>query len=263
VKRVVVKIGGHAMDDLASDSATLVDLAHDVAALRADATNVIVVHGGGPQIGALLDRLGTSSSFHEGLRVTDEETMSAVAMALSLVNVQMVAAFNHAGVRAAGLCGADDGLLTSAAIGAQWGRVGGAPRVRTAIIEGLWTLGVTPIVSCIAVDDAGGLLNVNADTVAGALAVAVDADGLFLLSDVDQVRRDPDDPESVVSSLTGSEARELVESGHARDGMRPKLMAALDALDGGAKSVTLASGTQSHALRGAVRGLTATTRVVA
>jgi len=131
------------------------------------------------------------------------------------------------------------------------------------MIEGLWTLGVTPIVSCIAVDAAGGLLNVNADTVAGALAVAVDADGLFLLSDVDQVRRDPDDPASVVSSLTGSEARALVESGHARDGMRPKLMAALDALDGGAKSVTLANGTQPHALREAVRGLATTTRVVA
>ncbi len=263
MNRVVVKIGGHALDDVDGDGSTLQDLAKDVESLSSDATKVVVVHGGGPQIGDLLARLGETSTFLEGLRVTDEAAMSVVAMALSLVNVRIVAAFNQEGVRAVGLSGSDDGLLTATARGAKWGRVGGAPAVHGEVVEGLWSLGMTPVVSSIAVDASGELLNVNADSVAGALAAALDADALYLLSDIDQVRTDPDDPASAVSRLTGAEARSLVESGQARDGMRPKLIAALDALDGGAKSVTLANGTHPHALREVVRGSTASTRVVA
>jgi acetylglutamate kinase len=263
VKRVVVKIGGHAIENLTNDTSLLEDLARDVSELLADATQVVVVHGGGPQIGELLTRLGETPAFVEGLRVTDEATMSTVAMALSLVNLQIVAAFNRTGLRTVGLTGGDDGLMRSTALGAQWGRVGGSPQIRTSLVEGLWSLGVTPVVSSIATDVDGALLNVNADTVAGAVAAALDADALVLLSDVDQVRIDPDDPSTVVARLTRHEARLMVESGRARDGMRPKLLAALDALDGGARAVTLANGTHPHALREVVLGQSSSTEVVA
>ncbi|MFI5035215.1 MAG: acetylglutamate kinase [Acidimicrobiales bacterium] len=262
MRRVVVKVGGHALGDTAVNAVVLCELARDVAGLRADGTQVAVVHGGGPQITELLDRLGLAPVFHEGLRVTDAATVSAVAMALSWVNLQIVSAFNHAGLPAVGLTGGDDALLTSTPLGEPWGRVGGAPRVRTALVTGLWSQGITPVIQSIAIDAEGAPLNVNADAVAGALAGALNADALVLLSDVDQVRTDPDDPATAVARLTGAEVRELVASGRAREGMRPKLLAALDALDGGAGSVTLANGTHAHALREVLGGSAAFTEVV-
>jgi len=263
VRRVVVKMGGHALDRLDADAPVLADLARDVSLLRSEGTECVIVHGGGPQIADLLGRLGRAPAFREGLRVTDDDTMAAVAMALSLVNVQIVAAFTRAGVRAVGLSGSDDGLLTSAALGSAWGRVGGAPIVRTALLTSLWSLGVTPIVSPIANDDTGSLLNVNADTAAGALAAALDADALVLLSDVDQVRANPDDPTSGVTRLTREEAASMLESDRAREGMRPKLRAALDALSGGAGAVTMSNGARSHALRDTLAGVAVVTEVVA
>jgi acetylglutamate kinase len=259
----VVKVGGHALDSLVADAPVLADLARDVASMRSDGTDVVVAHGGGPQIAELLVRLGREPRFHEGLRVTDEDTLPAVAMALSLVNLQIVAAFTRAGVPAAGLSGADDGLLTSVPLGAAWGRVGGPPTVRTGILTTLWSRGITPIVYPIALDADGALLNVNADTVAGALASALDADALVLLSDVDHVRTDPEDPSSAVTRLTGDEARSMLQSGRAREGMRPKLLAALDALEGGAGAVTMSNGSRPHALRDALSGTAAVTEVVA
>ncbi len=133
--------------------------------------------------------------------------------------------------------------------------------MRAAVIEESWANGVTPVVSSVAADASGRLLNVNADAAAGALAAALGADALILLSDVDQVRRDPDDPATSVAVLGKADARDMVDSGLARDGMRPKLLAALDALDGGARAVTLANGTRPHALSGALDGTTATTEV--
>lgn len=259
----MVKVGGHALDSLAPDGPVLVDLAHDVMALRGTGVDVVLVHGGGPQIADLLGRLGLASTFHEGLRVTDAETMEVVAMALSLVNLQIVAALGHAGLDAVGLSGADGGLLTSVGVGEPWIRVGASPTVRPDVIESLWSRGETPVVCPIALDASGQMLNVNADVAAGALAAALGADALILLSDVDQVRLDPDDPATAVARLARDAARELVDSGGARDGMRPKLVAALDALEGGASAVTLANGTRPHALASAVDGSAAVTEVSA
>ena len=229
--------------------------------MQSSGTSVVVVHGGGPQIADLLERLGRPSAFHEGLRVTDDATMDVVAMALGLVNARVVASLAHAGLDVVGLTGADRTLMTSTSLGEPWDRAGGPPRVRAAVIEESWALGVTPVVSSVATDAAGRLLNVNADAAAGALAAALGADALILLSDVDQVRRDPDDPESSVAVLEQADVRDMVESGRAREGMRPKLLAALDALDGGARVVTLANGTRPHALSGALDGSLATTEV--
>ena len=258
----VVKMGGHALDDLDPASEVLTALAEDVAALVADGERVCVVHGGGPQIAELLDQVGLTSRFHEGLRVTDPETMPVVAMALSKVNLALAAALSHAGLPSVGLSGSDASLTRATSLGEPWDRAGSVSSIQVYVVEALWRAGLTPVVSPVAVDDEGRLLNCNADAVAGALAGALGADTLVLLSDVAQVRADPDDPESVLTHVSASAVEEMIATGAARDGMRPKLSAALDALGAGARRVVLANGTRPHALRDVVQGLVPTTEVV-
>lgn len=257
----VVKIGGHALDSLDPHSPVLNALASDVGALRDESTNVVIVHGGGPQITSLLDAVGVVSFFHEGLRVTNEETMEYVAMALSQVNLHVVAALNQAGLASAGLSGVDGSTLTATALGAPWFRAGTSPKVEVTLVEALWASGVTPVVSSIAVDEMGELLNCNADAAAGALAGALGAQTLVLLSDVDQLRSDPRDSSTALGSVSATEVRRLIEDGSAREGMRPKMMAAIAALEHGAQRVVLANGTKLHALRDALNGSTVTTEV--
>lgn len=262
MSRLVVKVGGHALDSLEPSAATLVDLAEDVATLARGGTDVVLVHGGGPQIADLLDRLGLASLFVEGLRVTDSSTMTAVAMALSTVNVRITAALNHAGLRCVGLSGVDASLVLARSLGPPWDRAGSPVAVETEFLTRCWAQGVTPVVSSLAADESGGLLNCNADAVAGALAGAVDAQALVLLSDVDQLRSDPHDPATALALATADEVRALLASGAAREGMRPKMMAALDALQAGASRVIMANGTRQHALREALAGMIPTTEVV-
>jgi acetylglutamate kinase len=259
---VVVKLGGHALDSLEPPSPVLRDLASDVLELRAAGTSVVVVHGGGPQIAALLATAGVASRFEDGLRITDEETMSYVAMALSEVNLRIVAALNEAGLDALGLSGVDGSLLRARSLGEPWQRAGSAPKVRAELIESLWGIGVTPVMSSVAVDDEGGLLNCNADTAAGAVAGALGAAALVLLSDIDQLRTNVDDPSSALATATRAQVLELVDSGAARDGMRPKMIAALNALEGGATRIVMANGTRAHALREALTNSIPTTEVV-
>jgi acetylglutamate kinase len=262
VTRLVVKIGGHAMESLDPSSPMLGELARDVARLTNGGTEVALVHGGGPQIEELLETANIESRFHEGLRITDTITMNYVAMALGHVNVLVTAALNHAGVAGVGLSGADGSLFISSSLGDPWQRAGATPAVRTAIVTSLWANGFTPVICSLAVDEAGELVNCNADTVAGALAGALDADALVLLSDVDQVRDDPDDPSSALSQLSAYQLTSLLESGGAREGMVPKLRAALDALEAGAGRVLLANGTRHHALRDAMSGAIPSTEIV-
>jgi acetylglutamate kinase len=259
---VVVKLGGHTLDLLGPRSPRLVELALDITQLCAAGTDVAVVHGGGPQISALLDSLGMKSHFHEGLRVTDTTTMGAVAMALGHVNLQITAALNQAGLDSVGLSGADTTLLCSTSIGEPWQRAGSSPKVRVDIITTLWQSGVTPVISPIAVDEDGELLNCNADVVAGALAGALGAEVLVLLSDVDQLRSDFTDQSTGLASVVRVQIAELLASGNARDGMRPKVIAALDALDGGARRILIANGTRPHALRDSLGGRIPSTEVI-
>lgn len=258
----VVKVGGHALDSLEPDATVLVALASDVAALRDEGSDVIVVHGGGPQIEALLSSVGLVGRFHEGLRVTDEVTMEYVAMALGHVNLHLVAAFEQSGVACVGLSGADRSLLRATALGNAWGRAGGSPKVDAEIVTTLWRSGVTPVTSPLALDEAGALVNCNADAAAGALAGALGARTLVLLSDVDQLRGDAHDETTALASVNGSEVRRLLEEGRAREGMRPKMLAALEALESGAERVLVANGTRPHALRDALSGVAKTTEVV-
>jgi len=261
VTNIVVKLGGHALDELDASSQILRDLAHDVVHLKSQGVNVAVVHGGGPQISQLLDRVKVEGRFHEGLRITDPETMELVAMALLLVNLRITAALNQSGLFAVGLSGADGSLFRSTPLGSVWGRAGAPPLVRSAVIETLWSSQCTPVVSSLALDDHGELLNCNADTAAGALAGSLGASELVLLSDIDQLRADPDDPSTQLAHVTGAQVEALLDAGVARDGMRPKVRAALDALHGGARKVLLANGTRPHALAGALGGAIPTTEV--
>ncbi len=261
--RLLVKMGGHALDDLTPSSTVLRALAHDVSELMERGDEVVVVHGGGPQIAALLARVGLASEFHEGLRITSPETMSYVSMALAAVNTAVVAAMSREGLRCVGLSGADAELIVGTSLGAPWDRAATVARVDTSIIEAQWRAGFVPVVYSVALDEVGELVNCNADVVAGALAGALQADELVLLSDIDQLRSDPDDPGSALAHATASQVREMISSGAARDGMRPKMTAALDALEAGARRVTLANGTRPHAVRDVVSGQIPTTEVLA
>lgn len=259
---VVVKLGGHALDSLEPGSAVLVGLAQDVVSMTSEDTHVAIVHGGGPQIQALLDAVGRESLFREGLRVTDAETMEYVAMGLSQVNLHLVAGLNAAGLASVGLSGVDHATFQSTALGDPWGRAGASPKVNADLIELLWRHGLTPVLSPLAVDEAGELVNCNADGAAGALAGALDATVLVLLSDVDQLRRDALDESSSLDHVTGTEVRRLMDEGAVKDGMRPKMTAALDALEGGARRVLVANGTRPHALRDVLAGTAKSTEVV-
>jgi len=262
VNCVVVKLGGHALDSLSPSSNVLIDLARDVAQLREKNVNVVVVHGGGPQIATLLESVGLESTFQDGLRITDAETMRYVEMALSDVNIKIVGALNEAGLASAGLCGADAALLRSESVGVPFDRVGLTPVVNRGIIDVLWAAGITPVVNPVALDKNAEPLNCNADAVAGALAAELSADVLVLLSDVDQLLGDVADPSSAKASVTGAEIESMKASGAVRDGMNPKMTAALDALHGGAETILLANGTRRHALRDALARSIPTTEVV-
>jgi acetylglutamate kinase len=238
-------------------------LAEDLVEITARGDEVIVVHGGGPQIAALLERVGLPSEFHEGLRITTPETMSFVAMALSSVNIALVAALSRGGVRGVGLNGADDAMIVGRSLGAPWDRAATVATVNPAVLESQWRVGAVPVVSPVGLDEDGHLVNCNADIVAGALAGAVQADALVLLSDIDQLRADPDDAASVLTRVSAGRVEEMIRSGAARDGMRPKMTAALDALGAGAQRVVLANGTRLHAVRSVLSGQVPTTEVVA
>jgi acetylglutamate kinase len=262
VNCVVVKLGGHALDSLAPTSTVLTDLAQDVAALRDNGVYVVIVHGGGPQIAELLGRVGLESHFHDGLRITITETMQIVVMALSEVNVRIVAALNAAGLASVGLCGADASLLRSESVGEPYDRVGEAPLVNRVALDVLRSAGFTPVVCPVAFDKDAEALNCNADTVAGSLAAALSADVLVLLSDVDQLLANVEDPTTALTTVTGEQIEAMQHSGAARDGMTPKVTAALDALHGGAEKILLANGTRAHALRDALTHAIPTTEVV-
>ena len=258
----MVKLGGHALESLLPDSAVLVDLAHDIGLLRDEGIHVVVVHGGGPQIAHALDQMGLESTFEDGLRITSRDTMTVVVMALSEVNVRIVAALNNAGLASVGLSGADAQLLRSESVGPPWNRVGHPPLVARAVLDALWTSGLTPVVNPIAIDEGGDILNCNADTTAGVIAGSLGAEALVLLSDIDQIRADPDDASSALALVSSEEVRELMRTGAARDGMRPKATAALNAIRGGAQRIILANGTRGHALRDALAQSIPTTEVV-
>jgi acetylglutamate kinase len=242
---VVVKYGGNAMIDPALGRA----VADDVVLLRAVGLKPVVVHGGGPQISDLMARLGKEPEFRDGLRVTDAETVDIARMVLvGKVNRDIVAAINVHGPLAVGLSGEDAGLIVAGARTPELGYVGDVHAVNPTILERLLAEDLIPVVSTIGSDPSGQAYNINADTVAGALAEALGAEKAVFLTDVAGLLDDVDDPGSLISRVTSAELQAMIDGGRLTGGMIPKLAAALHAVQNGVASAHLLDGRVPHVL---------------
>jgi acetylglutamate kinase len=242
---VVVKYGGNAMVEPSLGRA----VADDVVLLRAVGIKPVVVHGGGPQISALMQRLGMEPEFRDGLRVTDAETVDVARMVLvGKVNRDIVAAINVHGPLAVGLSGEDAGLLVAGARNPALGYVGDVRSVNPAILERLLAEDLVPVVSTIGSDPTGQAYNINADTVAGALAEALGAEKAVFLTDVPGVLADVDDPGSLLSHVADAEVQAMIDDGRLTGGMIPKVAAALHAVTHGVRSAHLLDGRIPHVL---------------
>lgn len=242
---VVVKFGGNAMVDPALSAM----FAQDVVLLRSVGLRPVVVHGGGPQIGALLHRLGKSTEFVDGLRVTDAETLDVARMVLvGKVGRDIVGAINVHGAFAVGVSGEDGGLITAAPAGKALGFVGDVASVQPGILERLLAERMIPVVSTIGADASGQAYNINSDTVAGALAGALGAEKAIYLTDVAGLLTDSDDPSSIVPHATVKDLEAMVANGTISGGMIPKVRACIDAVNSGAGSAHLLDGRIPHVL---------------
>lgn len=240
----VIKYGGNAM----RDPAVLHGVIRNVLLLQIVGVRTVLVHGGGPEIDYWLERLGMLKRVENGLRVTDADTMSVVEMALARTNKHLVAELQKAGGRAIGLSGRDGGLLTAEPISEALGRVGEVTAVDTRPLEMALDAGYVPVLCSVASDTAGESLNVNADSAAAALAVAIHATKLILLTETDGVLASRDDASSLISRLTPDQARAMIADGRADKGMIPKLEAALHALDEGVPRVHFLNGGTPNSL---------------
>jgi acetylglutamate kinase len=245
-RTIVIKYGGAAM----TDPALREEFARDVVLLKYVGLNPIVVHGGGPDITAYMERLGLPVEFVDGLRVSDADTVEVVKMVLvGKVNKDIVLRINRHGQPAVGLCG-DDGLLLratrqTAASGEDIGFVGRIERVDTDVLTHI-AQDYVPVIASVAADREGNSYNVNADEVAGAIARALGAYKVLFLTDVAGWLRDPEDPDSVISEASADEVEAALET--VAGGMRPKLTACLDAIHGGVSHAHIVDGRVPHSL---------------
>jgi len=241
----VVKYGGSAM----RDPSLMNGVIRNLLLLQLVGIRPILVHGGGPEIDKWLDRLGMEKKTLDGLRVTDDDTMDVVEMALAgRANKALASEIARAGGRAVGLSGRDAGLLTAIQISKELGRVGRVTKVDPTILKSSLDSGAIPVVCTVANDDRANSLNVNADSAAAAIAVAIDASKLILMTDTDGVLEDKERDDSRISSLTSAEAKVMIESGRADRGMIPKLDSAIYALAHGVERVHLINGGTPNAL---------------
>lgn len=244
-RTVVIKYGGHAMEEPA-----LADLfAQDVVLMRLVGMNPVVVHGGGPQISDLMRRLGKEPVFVDGLRVTDAETVDIVRMALvGKVNREVVAAVNRHGSYGVGLSGEDASLITVRARDPKLGFVGDVQRIDPSILERLIREELIPIVATVGVDEEGQAYNVNADTVAGAIATALGAEKLVYLTDVAGLYRDFADESSLISNIGVTELEGLLVGDALSEGMIPKVRSCAQAVKSGVRRAHILDGRIPHAL---------------
>jgi acetylglutamate kinase len=224
-------------------------VADDVVLLRAVGLKPVVVHGGGPQISDLMARLGKRAEFRDGLRVTDAETVDIARMVLvGKVNRDIVSAINVHGPLAVGLSGEDAGLILAGARNPDLGYVGDVASVNPGILHRLLAEDLIPVVSTIGSDPTGQAYNINADTVAGALAEALGAEKALFLTDVAGLLADVDDPASLISHTTAGELAAMIDDGRLTGGMIPKVAAALHAVQHGVGSAHLLDGRVAHVL---------------
>ena len=244
-KVVVVKYGGSAMED--ESLAAL--FAQDVVLMRMVGMRPVVVHGGGPQIGALMKRLGKVPEFRDGLRVTDAETLDIARMVLvGKVNRDIVSAINVHGPLAVGMSGEDAGLITAAARSPELGFVGDVVDVNSSILERLLAQELIPVVATIGSDADGQAYNINADVAAAAIAAALGAEKLVYLTDVLGLLADVNDPSSLLHTLSASDVEGLIEDGTVTGGMIPKMSSCVMAVRGGVGRAHILDGRVPHAL---------------
>ena len=251
----VVKYGGHAM----GDAALAADFAEDIVLLKAVGINPVVVHGGGPQIGAMLTRLGIRSEFVDGLRITDAATAEVAEMVLAgSINKEIVGAINRAGGKAAGISGKDAGLVTAIKVTrtardpdsrieeeVDLGFVGEPRSVDRTLIDTLVAAGITPVIAPVAAGDDGHTYNINADTMAGAIAAALGAARFFLLTDVAGVL---DAGGDVLTNLDPHKIAALVADGTISGGMIPKIETCVAAVTAGVDAAVILDGRVPHAM---------------
>ncbi|MGH9048070.1 MAG: acetylglutamate kinase [Acidimicrobiales bacterium] len=256
---VVIKYGGNALaasiDQLGDDAdaltsvGTLATFAEDIVLLRSVGILPVVVHGGGPQIGEMMQRLGKSVEFLDGLRVTDAETLDIARMVLvGKVNREIVSAINVHAPLAVGLSGEDAHLITAEQRSAQLGFVGDILRVDPTMVRSLLSQGLIPVVATVGIGAAGQAYNINADTAAGAIAAALSADKLVYLTDVAGVQADRLDPTSLIGQIDAHEIDRLINDGVVDGGMIPKVEAAAKAVRDGVGRAHVLDGRVPHAL---------------
>ena len=252
---VVVKYGGHAM----GEESLAREFARDIVLLEQTAINPVVVHGGGPQIEAMLKRVGVRSQYAAGLRVTDEATLEIVEMVLAgSINKQMVGYINEAGGKAIGLCGKDGNMVVARKLArtvvdpdsaiekiVDLGFVGEPEQVDTTVLDQVLGRKLIPVLAPVAAGANGGTYNVNADTFAGAIAGALKAKRLLLLTNVAGVF---DKSKKLIKELTANETRRLIADGTISDGMIPKVETCIDALERGVEAVVILDGKVPHAV---------------
>jgi len=247
-RTVVIKYGGNAM----ADEHLKEQVMADVALLHYVGIRPILVHGGGPEINALMEKLGSPPQFVNGLRVTDESNMEFVEMALAgKINKGLVALLNKSGANAVGLSGKDANLLVARKLlsdQGDLGLVGEIVQVNAAFLNMLADQGYVPVICSVAIGQDGATYNVNADHVAGAIAAEMKAAKLIVLTDTEGVYGDLENPHSLLSVLEISSAREMLASGKAAKGMIPKLEACISAVQSGVPRAHLIDGRQSHSM---------------
>lgn len=244
-KYVVAKYGGNAMTDPQLKKSVM----QDILLLQLVGVKIILVHGGGPEISAMLKKLSIESHFENGLRVTDDDTMEVVQMVLAgKVNKSLAADLSALGGRAVGLCGIDGGLIKVHQKNEKLGHVGEIDEINTKILDDLLDGGFIPVISSIGIDDDGKPYNINADTAAAKIAAALHAESMVVMSNINGVLRDKDDENSLISQISLADAEELKKSGIIAGGMIPKVDCCTNAVKEGVKKVFIINGEIPHAI---------------
>jgi acetylglutamate kinase len=247
-KTIVVKYGGNALAGTTAHDALDV-FARDVVLMRLVGLRPVVVHGGGPQISSLMDRLGKTPEFRDGLRVTDADTVDIARMVLiGQVNPQLVTAINLHCDYAVGISGEDAGLIRAVARDPELGFVGDIAHINPGILQGLLADEFIPVVATIGIDEIGQPYNINADVVAGAIAEALGAEKLVYLTDIEGLRRRVDDPASLIRQTTADELEVLIDDGTIAGGMIPKVASCIQAVRNGVRRAHILDGRIAHVL---------------